>query len=62
MSTIYSYLTKEIFKHFGIVLMAAIGIYLAVDFFENIDKFMDAGLPISRIIEFLQLKLPLILA
>ena len=56
------YIIKEIFKHFGFVLVAAIGIYVSVDFFENIDKFMDAGLPISRIIEFLQLKLPLIIA
>ena len=62
MSTIDRYLTKEIFKYFAIVLMAAIGIYLAVDFFENIDKFINAGLPVSRILVFFQLKLPLIIA
>ncbi len=42
--------------------MAAIGIYLAVDFFENVDKFINAGLPVSRILLFFQLKLPLIIA
>ena len=61
MSIIDRYLFKEIFKHFFIVLAAAVGIYLVIDFFENIDKFMDAGLPVSRMIEFLQLKIPLIM-
>ena len=60
MSVLYKYLTREICKHLGIVLTASIVIYLAVDFFENIDKFVDAGLPISRTIEFFELKIPLI--
>ena len=62
MSTIDRYLLKEIFKHFGIVLIAAVGIYLSVDFFENLDKFMNAGLPIRRIATFFLFKLPLIAA
>ena len=62
MSTIDRYLTKEILKHFVIVLMTATGIYLSVDFFENVDKFINAGLPVSRILLFFQLKLPLIAA
>ena len=62
MSILYKYLTREILKHLGIVLAASVIIYLAVDFFENIDKFISAGLPISRIINFFQLKLPLITA
>ena len=62
MSIIDRYLTKEIFKYFAIVLMAAIGIYLAVDFFENADKFINAGLSVSRILLFFQLKIPLIIA
>jgi lipopolysaccharide export system permease protein len=62
MSTIDQYLTKEILKHFAIVLIAAVGIYLSVDFFENVDKFINAGLPVSRILLFFQFKLPLIIA
>jgi lipopolysaccharide export system permease protein len=62
MSTVDKYLVREVLKHFGIVLLAAIGIYVAVDFFENVDKFVNAGLPAARIIEFFQLKLPLIIA
>ena len=61
MSILDRYLIKEILKHFGIVLSAVSFIYLAIDFFENIDKFMEAGLPISRALEFFQLKLPLII-
>ena len=60
MSILDRYLIKEILKHFGIVLSSAIVIYLAIDFFENIDRFMEAGLPTSRILDFFQLKLPLI--
>jgi len=60
MAIVDRYLIREVVKHFGIVLLAAIGIYLAVDFFENIDKFLEAGLPMARMFEFLQLKLPLI--
>ena len=62
MSTVDKYLVKEILKHFGIVLAAAVGIYISVDFFENVDKFLNAGLAVSRIIEFFQLKLPFIIA
>ena len=61
MSTFDRYLIKEILKHFGIVLTAVIVIYLAIDFFENIDRFMEAGLPLSRALVFFQLKLPLII-
>jgi len=61
MSTLDRYLIKEVLKHFGIVLSAVIVIYLAIDFFENIDRFMEADLPITRALEFFQLKLPLII-
>ena len=47
--------------YFGIVLVAATSIYLVVDFFENVDKFLDAGVTVFRMIQFLQLKIPLII-
>ncbi len=62
MSILAKYLTREILKNFSIVLTAAVGIYLSIDFFENIDKFLNAGLKMPRIIEFMQLKLPLIIS
>ena len=61
MSIVDRYLIKEIIKYFGIVLVAATGIYLVVDFFENVDKFLEAGLTVMRMLQFLQLKLPLII-
>jgi len=60
MSLIEKYLTKEIFKYFGIVLLTVVGIYLAVDFFQRIDNFLEADLPFTKIISFYQLKIPLI--
>jgi lipopolysaccharide export system permease protein len=61
MSILDRYLIKEILKHFAIVLGAVIVIYVAVDFFENIDRFLEAGVPISRALEYFQLKLPSII-
>ncbi|RZB36173.1 MAG: lipopolysaccharide export system permease protein [Desulfobacteraceae bacterium Eth-SRB2] len=58
MPLIEKYLTKEIFKYFGIVLLTVVGIYLAVDFFQRIDDFLEADLPFSKIIRFYQLKIP----
>ena len=62
MSILDRYLIKEISKYFGIVLVAGTAIYLVVDFFENVDKFLGAGLTIFRMIQYLQFKIPLIAA
>ena len=62
MSILDRYLIKEIVKYFGLVLIAATGIYLAIDFFENVDKFLEADVTIWRMLRFLQLKIPLIIA
>lgn len=61
MSLIEKYLTKEIVKYFGIVLLTVVGIYLAVDFFQRIDNFLEADLPFLKIVSFYQLKIPLII-
>jgi len=60
MSIIHRYLTVQISKYFGIVLALVISIYVAVDFFENIDNFMGAGLPFSKFIIFLIFEIPFI--
>jgi len=62
MSIIQKYLTKEIIKHFGIVLITVVSIYVVVDFFGNIAKFINAGLSFSRMLTFILLKIPLIIA
>ncbi|MDJ0817122.1 MAG: LPS export ABC transporter permease LptG [Desulfobacterales bacterium] len=62
MSILDRYIIVEVIKHFAMVLIAGTGIYLVVDFFENVDNFLAAGLTVMRMLQFLQLKLPLITA
>jgi lipopolysaccharide export system permease protein len=62
MSIIYKYLSREILKNFGIILVAVVCIYIAVDFFEKIDDFMEAGLPFSRAVTFFIYNTPFIVA
>ena len=62
MPIIFRYLTIQISKYFGIVLAFVIGIYIAVDFFEKIDDFMEAGLQLSKVLTFFIVKTPFILA
>lgn len=60
MSILYRYVTREILVCFWIVLIAVLSIYMAVDFIEKIDNFLDAGLPVHRCAVFLLYKLPFI--
>ena len=60
MSIIFKYLTKEIFKYFGMVLATVITIYIVAGFFEKIDNFIEAGLPYSKVISFFLFKIPFI--
>ena len=45
MSIISRYIVREILRYFSLILLAVVGIYLAVDFFEKIDNFMESGVP-----------------
>ena len=62
MSLIDRYLIREILTYFSIILAAIVGIFLAVDFFEKIDDFMDAGLPFSTAMLFFWLRIPFIVS
>ncbi|MBI9084061.1 MAG: LPS export ABC transporter permease LptG [Desulfobacterales bacterium] len=62
MRIINRYIAREVLKTFSLMLVMVVGIYLAVDFFEKIDDFMEAGLPISRAMAFFAYKVPFILA
>jgi lipopolysaccharide export system permease protein len=53
-------LTREITKTFFIVLAVVITIYLAVDFFENIDSFMKYDIPATRVFWYFLFKTPLV--
>ena len=56
------YLTNEILKFFCIILLTVVGIYLAVDFFQKIDNFLEADLPLSKVLTFFQLRIPFIVS
>ncbi len=43
-------------------MVLIVGLYVAIDFFEKIDNFMEQDLPITLAISFLALKIPLIIA
>jgi lipopolysaccharide export system permease protein len=48
MTILYRYVTREIVACLTIVLAVVLSIYLAIDFIEKIDNFMEAGIPASR--------------
>lgn len=62
MSIIHKYLTIQITKYFSIVLTFVVAIFLAVDFFEKIDDFMESGLPFSKVLYFFVLRIPFVVA
>ena len=62
MSIINKYIAREIFRYFGIILAMVIGIYLAVDFFEKIDDFIEARLHFSMALFYFIFKIPLIIS
>ncbi|MDL2269424.1 LPS export ABC transporter permease LptG [Desulfosarcina sp. OttesenSCG-928-A07] len=61
MTIFYRYVTREIAFCFLIVLVSVMGIYVAVDFFEKIDNFLEADVPVYRCGVYLLYKLPFIL-
>jgi lipopolysaccharide export system permease protein len=63
MFTIVSrYLLRETAKTFGLVLVGVISIYVAVDFFEKIDDFIDAELPMRLVFTFFLNQIPFVVA
>lgn len=62
MLIINGYLTREIYKFFCLLLAVVLGVYLMVDFFQKLDDFFEAGLPISRALVYFALKMPFIVA
>jgi lipopolysaccharide export system permease protein len=60
MTILDRYLTREILRYFSLVLALVVGVYLAVDFFEKIDNFMEAEVPFSRAVQYFLYKIPFI--
>jgi len=62
MSIIHKYISGLFLKYFGIVLGVVIVIYLSIDFFGRIDKFLEAELAPSLVAAFFLYKIPLIVS
>ncbi len=60
MTILFRYVTREILACFFIVLVAVMSIYVAVDFIEKIDNFLEAGVSANRCVVYLLYKLPFI--
>ena len=56
------YVTQEVFKFLGIIIITVIGIFLAIDFFEKIDDFIDADVSFQRAALFFLLRIPFVLS
>lgn len=62
MTIVDRYISREILKLFCIILAAVATLYLIVELFSVLDNFMAAEIPLSRMIPFFFLKLPLFIA
>jgi lipopolysaccharide export system permease protein len=62
LSIISKYIVREIIKYTGMILTAVVGIYVLVDFFQRIDDFIEAELPISKALVYFLYKTPFIIA
>ena len=60
MRVISRHIISELIKIFVICLGVVIALYLVIDFFERIDDFLEAKLPLSLALQYFLLKLPLI--
>lgn len=60
MTILDRYICKEILRNLSIILVLVVTIYLTADFFEKIDNFMGAGLPVQKIVGFFVLNLPFV--
>jgi len=60
MLIIRKYLVGGVIRIFSIALCAVVSIYLVVDFFEKIDDFIEAGVPVSRAFLFFLLRIPFV--
>lgn len=62
MTVVHKYITRQFFKYFGMVLGLVVTVYLSIDFFGRIDKFIAAGIPAGPTLAFFLYKIPLIVS
>ncbi len=62
MNLLDRYVAREILKYFLLLLAAVVGVYMAVDFIEKVDDFLENQVPLGRMGVYFVLKLPQIVA
>ena len=62
MPIFYRYVTREALRVVAIVLAAVVTIYLAVDFFEKVDDFLEKQVPLTHAAVYFAYKLPFVVA
>lgn len=62
MTILHRYITALFLKYFCLVLLLVVVIYLSVDFFGRIDKFIASGRPAGQVVLYFLLKIPLIVS
>ena len=62
MTVIHRYITRLFFKYLALVLVAVVTLYLCVDFFSRIDRFMSHGTAPVQIALYFVFKIPLIIS
>jgi len=59
--TIYNrYIIGSILKYFALALLTVIGIFIVIDYLENMDEFVKSGVGMVRALQFVLLKIPFI--
>ncbi|MFP4477138.1 MAG: LPS export ABC transporter permease LptG [Desulfatibacillaceae bacterium] len=61
MTILQKYATGSVLRIFAASLAAVLAIYLAVDFFERIDDFMENRAPMSMALEYFALRIPFVI-
>ncbi len=62
MPIVYRHVTRETLRVAAIVLVAVVAVYLAVDFFEKVDDFIEKQVPLTRALVYFTYKLPFVAA
>lgn len=61
MYILHRYLIGQTLKYFSIVLLVVLCLFIAVDFLGNMDEFIKSGIGMARALQFVLLKIPLML-
>lgn len=62
MTIVHRYIVRETLRVGAIVMIAVVAVYLAVDFFEKVDDFLERGVALSRALVYFTFKLPFVVA